>query len=105
MSTASPACVCAHLATIKLHWNNLTRQERSDVARDVDIVTQEPPRRDVYSVSSTHSLSSVALIERVESKWELVPADVRESLRLRCESAVARRNLRNIRNARRGKLR
>jgi hypothetical protein len=89
MSTAPTACDCKHFVWIEACWNSLTRRQQSDIARDVDIVTQEPPRRDVYSVTSTKSLSSVDLIERVKSRWDNVPSEVRPLLEFRCQHHAA----------------
>ncbi|MFO0943558.1 MAG: hypothetical protein U0930_22715 [Pirellulales bacterium] len=97
MSTAQDVCECEYLSLIKKIWVQLTRREQSDLARDVDIITQEPPRRDVYSVSSTKSLSSVRLIERVETRWGGVPTDLRRTLWYRCQDLQLSRLLRRAR--------
>lgn len=105
MSTASSECVCAHLSEIKAIWNTLSVRQQSDLARDVDIITQEPPRRDVYSVTSTKTLSSVKLIERVESRWESVPDTHRATLATRCIRMASFTLVRTQRNSRNGKRR
>lgn len=105
MSTAPTECVCAHLSELKAIWAKLSRRQQSDVARDVDIITQEPPRRDVYSVTSTKTLSSVKLIERVESRWELLPDIQRATLATRSMRLVSSAQVRAQRNSRNGNRR
>jgi hypothetical protein len=105
MSNAPTACDCKHFVLIEACWASLTRRQQSDVARDVDIVTQEPPRRDVYSVTTTKSLSSVDVIERVRSRWDNVPSEVRALLEFRCQHNAAFNARRAHRNSRNGNRR
>lgn len=85
---------CPYLLELNQHWYDLTTDQQSELARDVDLnyVDDRTTSRDIYADTLHTKFSSVDLIERIGSRWGKLNDKTRDQLTSRAR-LLAGRNL------------